>query len=54
MLASKKARQGLPAHQRVADDLRSALTEGLFEKEKPMPTEAELVQVYNLSRQTLR
>ena len=54
MTGAKKSGRGVPAYQRLADDLRSALKDGRFQKEKPMPTEAELAQTYSVSRQTVR
>ncbi|HEU5349538.1 MAG TPA: GntR family transcriptional regulator [Ktedonobacterales bacterium] len=47
-------RQGPPAYQQLATDLRVALEQGRFGTQGRMPTEAELGQIYGVSRQTVR
>ena len=43
-----------PAYRQVADDLRNALLQGRYPEGVALPTEAELVQQYGCSRQTIR
>lgn len=47
-------RQATPAHQRLSNDLRTALAEGRFKVGERMPTEVELAEAYSVSRQTVR
>lgn len=54
MTSPKPPRRATPAHQRLSDDLRTALEEDRFQGEKPLPTEAELARTYGVSRQTVR
>lgn len=51
---SEQRRQTGPAHQRLSEDLRSALEEGRFKMGEQMPTEVELAETYGVSRQTVR
>ena len=44
----------MPAHQRLSEDLRSALGEGRFKVGERMPTEADLAEKYGVHRQTVR
>lgn len=44
----------MPAHQRLSEDLRSALEDGRFKVGERMPTEAELAEEYGVHRQTVR
>lgn len=50
----EKGRRDMPAHQRLSEDLRSALEEGRFKAGERMPTEAELAEKYGVHRQTVR
>jgi GntR family transcriptional regulator len=43
-----------PAYRRLSAILRTAIEEGQFEDGKPMPTEAELGEIYGVSRHTVR
>ncbi len=51
---SEQLRPGMPAHRWLSDDLRAALVEGRFAEGERLPTEAELVLSYGVSRQTVR
>jgi GntR family transcriptional regulator len=42
------------AYQAVANDLRRALSDGVFSNGRRLPTEAELSEQYQVSRQTVR
>ena len=50
------AKQPLPgiAYQSLAQVLRDAIAQGDYADRRPLPTEAELVQEYGVSRQTVR
>ena len=54
MTHSEQGRRAVPAHQRLSDDLRLALSEGRFDAGERMPTEAELAEAYGVHRQTVR
>lgn len=54
MTRPERGRQATPAYQRLSEDLRLALEEGRFSMGERMPTEAELAEVYGVSRQTVR
>lgn len=54
MVYSKKPRRVTPTYRRLSDDLRTALEEGRFGQEETLPTEAELAERYDVSRQTVR
>lgn len=54
MPSSEQEHSSTPVHQRLSEDLRSALAEGRFKAGERMPTEAELAERYGVSRQTVR
>lgn len=51
---SRQGRRVAPAHQRLSDDLRLALSEGRFRAGERIPTEAELAERYGVHRHTVR
>ena len=54
MTPSEQERHSTPAHQRLSEDLRSALEEGRFRAGERMPNEDQLAEKYGVSRQTVR
>ena len=44
----------IPKYQYIADDLRTKIIKKEFLESNPLPTEAQLQEIYQVSRQTIR
>jgi DNA-binding GntR family transcriptional regulator len=47
-------RVDVPKHQQIADDLRNQIRSGSLVPRTPLPSEPHLVQIYGVSRDTVR